>query len=320
MPVTYCNPVYPGYFADPFVLGTESDTGPAYVAYGTGHVVDGRVFELLVSDDLVSWQPVGGALEPLPPEAGSDYWAPEVIADDGRWWMYYSVGFGDKGHTLRVAVAESPLGPFTDTGVDLTPSERFAIDPSPFRDVDGTIYLFYARDDIEGDRVGTMLAVDVLDSMTALRGEPHGILRPSADWQIFKRERAMYGGVYDWHTLEGPCVMRRQGRYWCLYSGGSWETSSYAVSYAMAESPLGPWSEPTLGPEEARLLATVDGHVLGPGHNSVTRGPSGEDVMIYHAWDPERTARRMCIDPLVWTDAGPHVLGPTWEPTQLPRH
>lgn len=313
--VPYCNPVYPEYFADPFVLKSTASGKVTYIAYGTGRVVDGRVFEVLESDDLVTWRHVGGALEPLAAEAGSDYWAPEVVENAGQWWMYYSVGHGDVGHTLRAAVADSPRGPFRDAGVDLTPAERFAIDPSPFRDVDGTWYLFYARDDLEGARVGTSLAVDVLDSMTQLRGRAQSILKPSSDWQLFSRGRCIYGGTYDWHTLEGPCVIRRNGRYWCIYSGGSWEDESYAVGYAVADSPLGPWSEP---PDAGRLLKTVPGEVLGPGHNSVVAALEG-DVTVYHAWDPRKTARRMCIDPLVWTPNGPRVLGPTWQPTTLPR-
>lgn len=316
MTLRYRNPVHPTYFADPFVLETAALPGAAYVAYGTGGVVDGRVFEMLVSADLVSWRSVGGALEPLPPEAGADYWAPEVAEHDGRWWMYYSVGHGDVGHSLRVAVADSPLGPFRDTGTDLTPAERFAIDACPFRDTDGTWYLFYARDVLEGDRVGTMLAVDVLESMTRLRGDARAVLAPSGDWQLYRRGRPMYGAVYDWHTLEGPCVLRRQERYWCLYSGGSWETEHYAVAVAVADSPLGPWHEPA---GVGRLLRSVEGHVLGPGHNSVVQGPDGGDVVVYHAWDAAKTARRLHIDPMVWSHDGPLVLGPSWEPTTLPR-
>jgi arabinan endo-1,5-alpha-L-arabinosidase len=314
--VRYRNPVHPGSFADPFVLTTGLAAGPTYAAFGTGRVVDGRVFEVLLSDDLVAWRSCGGALERLPLDAGSDYWAPEVVEHEGRWWLYYSVGHGDVGHTLRVAVAGSPVGPFRDAGVDLTPGERFAIDPNPFRDSDGTWYLYYARDDLDGERVGTMLAVDAMDSMTRLRGEPRTILRPSGDWQLFARSRSMYGATYDWHTLEGPCVLRRHDRYYCLYSGGSWETDGYAVAYAVADSPLGPWTEPS---GARRLLRSVEGRVLGPGHNSVVRGPHGGDVAVYHAWDPQRTGRRMCIDPLVWSNGTPRVLGPSWQPTTLTR-
>jgi hypothetical protein len=46
-------------------------------------------------------------------------------------------------------------------------------------------------------------------------------------------------------------------------------------------------------------------------------GPGGEDVIVYHAWDRDTTARRLCIDPVTWEDDRPRVLGPTWETSQL---
>jgi len=309
--VRYRNPVHPGYFADPFVLHTAE----GYVAYGTGSRRDGRYFEVLRSDDLVSWQSVGGALEPVAAELGGEYWAPEVAESGGRYHLYYSVGHDDRGHQLRVAVADGPFGPFFDVGANLTPDERFAIDPHPFRDDDGRWYLYFARDVLEGERVGTMLAVAPLTDMTAL-GPITPVLTPTADWQLYARGRRMYGQTYDWHTLEGPFVRRHAGRYYLLYSGGSWLETSYAVSWAVADSPLGPWQDPPAG--RSQLLQTVPGHVLGPGHNSVTRTPRGHDVLAYHAWDPEKTARRLCIDPLVWTEDGPTCPGPTWTPTELP--
>jgi arabinan endo-1,5-alpha-L-arabinosidase len=313
---TYRNPVYPGYFADPFVVPTAD----GYVAVGTGRVVAGRVFEVLRSPDLVHWEHAGGALEQLPAalteQLGDDCWAPEIAHIDGRWWMYYSVGRGDVGHSLRVAVADDPAGPYTDCGVNLAPAERFAIDPHPFQDEDGTWFLFYARDVLEGPRVGTMLAVDVLESPARLSGHPRAVLAPSADWQIFRRQRRMYGQVYDWHTLEGPFVCRRQDRYVLFYSGGNWEEPTYGVAWAVADHPLGPWHEE---PGAEPLLRTVPGHVIGPGHNSVVTGPDGQDVLVYHAWDAAGTARRMCIDPIRWTPAGPVVDGPTWESSDLQR-
>ena len=313
MPLSYCNPIYDAYFADPFVLATDE----GYVAVGTGRIVDGLVFEVLGSEDLVSWHRVGGALEPVAAELGNDYWAPEIAAADGRWWLYYSVGHDDTRHHLRVAVGDAPTGPYRDCGVNLTPDERFAIDPHPFRDRDGTWYLFHARDVLDAERVGTMMAVDVLDGMSQLAGRPETVLRPSGDWQLFKRQREMYGGVYDWHTLEGPTVREHEGRYYCFYSGGNWQTDGYGVSYAVADHPLGPWVESPAALAEGPLLRTVPGHVLGPGHNSVVTTPEGLDVMVYHAWDPGQTARRMCLDRLEWTTRGPVVHGPTWTPQTL---
>jgi beta-xylosidase len=314
---TYTNPVYPEYFADPFVLRHEG----RYYAYGTGGrpTLEGRAFEVLRSDDLVHWESVGGALELLGHEGAQDYWAPEVAFDGQRFFMYYSAGIGDKGHQLRVATSDRPEGPFRDEGVVLTPEDPFTIDASPFQDTDGQWYLFYARDFLDGERVGTALSVDRLVTMTQLAGEPRTVLRATADWQIFKAGREMYGQIHDWYTLEGPFVVQRDGRYWLFYSGGAWEEPNYGVSYAVANHPLGPWTEVTH--EGPALLRSVPGRVVGPGHNSVVTGPDGEDYIVYHAWDAEKTARRMCIDRVEWTPDGPRLPGgASFEPRPAPGH
>jgi GH43 family beta-xylosidase len=185
----------------------------------------------------------------------------------------------------------------------------------PFRDHDGRWYLYYARDVLEGERVGTSLAVARMATMTSLDGPGDAVLAPSADWQIFERRRSIYGRVYDWHTLEGPSVREHAGRYYCLYSGGSFLGEGYGVAWARADAPLGPWVEPDDGSN--RLLATVPGHVRGPGHNSVVTTAAGSDVLVYHAWDEAGEKRQLCIDPLVWGPEGPTTPGPTW--TEQPR-
>jgi GH43 family beta-xylosidase len=153
--------------------------------------------------------------------------------------------------------------------------------------------------------------------MTRLEGRPRTVLRASADWQLYRRQRPMYGGVYDWHTLEGPFVRAHGGRYYCFYSGGAWEEDTYGVSYAVADHPLGPWHEPVAdGPT---VLRSVPGRVIGPGHNSVVTGPDGQDYLVYHAWDPARTRRRMCLDRLEWTPDGPRTDAPTFTPQPAPR-
>ncbi len=310
--LTYTNPVYPEYFADPFVL----EHSGRYYAYGTGlPSLSKRVFEVLRSDDLVNWESLGGALEPPVQTPETACWAPEVACDGERFYMYYSVGVHDKNHVLRVAAAENPEGPFEDLGLALS-DDPFAIDPHPFQDQDGQWYLYYARDFLDGERVGTALAVDRLLNMTKLSGEAHTVLRASHDWQLFQRSRSMYGNVYDWHTLEGPFVVRREGRYYCFFSGGRWENESYGVSYAVAEQPLGPWLEPH--PGAPAVLRSVPGKVLGPGHNSVVRAPNGDDYLVYHAWDTGKTARRMFIDRLSWTAQGPRTQGPTLSPQPVP--
>lgn len=314
MAATYTNPVYEGYFADPFVLRV----GDGYYAYGTDLTGEGdRSIPIIHSRDLVRWSPHGCALVRLALPTARDYWAPEVAeGPDGRFYLYYSAGIEDRHHQLRVASADRPEGPFTDHGRILTGDDPFTIDAHPFRDVDGQWYLYYARDFLDGERVGTALAVDRLLDMETLEGSPRTVLRATADWQIFKRGREMYGGVHDWHTLEGPFVVRREGRYYCLYSGGSWQTETYGVSFAVADSPVGPFTEPQ--GDGPLVLRTVPGRVLGPGHCSVLTGPGGQDYLVYHAWGPDGVARRMCIDRLEWTPGGPRCVGPTWTPQRAP--
>lgn len=307
-----CNPVYPEYFADPFVWRHDG----IYYAVGTG-LTAGReagVFVILRSQDLSEWSAVGTALAMLPPDYGDTYWAPEVAFADGRFYLYYSVGRGDKAHHIRVAVSERPEGPYVDTGARITDPFLcpFAIDASPFQDDDGQWYLFYARDFLDSVRPGTAVVVDRLAGMTRLAGQERVVARARHDWQRFVADRVMYGGVYDWHTLEGPCVRKRNGRYYCMFSAGRWENETYGVDFAVADHVLGPYTCES-NDTGARVLRTVPGEVLGPGHNSLIE-KDGVDYIVYHAWDLKMTGRRMFIDVLEWTADGPRCKGPTIGP------
>lgn len=315
---TYQNPVWPAYFADPFVLRW----GDTYYAYGTSSQVDeaGRVFPVLRSPDLVQWEHVGGALEVVAPSRGQ-YWAPEVAERNGTFYMYYSTAgdTGDETHRLRVAIADHPAGPFRDTGKLVAPNEGFTIDAHPFRDPrDGRWYLFFAKDFFD-ERVGTGIAVAPLASdMCGIVGQPATVVRASADWQIYERDRDIYGQNWAaWHTVEGPFVLYHEGRYYCLYSGGAWQTPGYGVSFAVADTVMGPYRD--LGSQEGpAVLRGIPDQVIGPGHNSVVLGPDQRtNFVVYHAWDTAHTARRMCIDPLEWTESGPRCVGPSVEPQVL---
>ncbi len=322
---TYTNPVYPDYFADPFIWQHQGvyyaiGTGSAEAAGQADESQGGQVFPLLRSDDLFNWQFAGNALLRPDPALGNNFWAPEIAYYDGIFYLYYSVGHEDKNHQLRVASSPEPLGPYQDVGESLVALETcpFAIDPSPFQDDDGQWYLFYAQDFLDTDdgvRAGTALVVDRLLTMTKLAGEAKVVLRANHDWQRFLAERLMYGGFYDWHTLEGPCVRKHENRYYCFYSGGRWETQSYGVDYGVADRVMGPYFD--AGNESGPRVLRSTGYVLGPGHNSIAVGADGQDYIIYHAWDTEMNARRMCIDRLIWTAEGPRCQGPTWTQQQI---
>ena len=311
---SYTNPVHPDPFPDPDVIVVDG----IYYAYGSDVQPAGdRAIEVRRSHDLVNWTSVGRALERLDAPTAQQYWAPGMAVADGSYFMYYTTGVEDRYHQVRVAVADAPVGPFRDAGRVLTGDDPFTIDAHAFRDDDGQWYLYYARDFLDGERVGTAIVVDRLVDMLTLSGERHTVLRATADWQVFRKNREMYGAVYDWYTLEGPFVVKRGGRYWLFYSGGAWSEPNYGVSYAVADSPLGPFVEPPSdGPS---VMRSVPGQVIGPGHNSVVVGPDGADYLVYHAWDAAHTSRRMCVDRLEWTPGGPRTAAPTWRPQPVPQ-
>ncbi len=314
---TLRNPVYPGTFADPFVLRHEE----VYYAFGTAPAIEGRPFPTLRSDDFAKWTAGQGALIPPAGFEGGDFWAPEVAFRNGTFFMVYSVGGeGHVGHQLRVATSERPEGPYRDSGKPLLdPSTApFAIDAHPYQDAEGRWHLFYARDLLDSERPGTSLVVAPWNDPFHLPTDYHVVARAAHDWQLYQRDRSMpqYGTeLFQWHTLEGPFVVPHDGFLYLLYSGGNFGDDSYGVDYLVADEVYGEYRDTNDG-RGARILRTVPGHVIGPGHNSVAKGPDGADWMVYHAWDLEMHGRHLCLDRLQWTDEGPRCT-PTWTPQIL---
>ncbi len=320
---SYTNPVYAASMPDPSVIRHEG----YYYAFGTtgnGRKADGRIFTTLRSPDLVRWESLGGALVPPSPNRRYQYWAPEVTFHKGTFYMYYSMGGVEtEKFEIRVATSQQPEGPYTDNGKPLVDCEsnRFTIDAFPFKDDDGQWYMFYARNfptNEPGLHPGTALVVDRLLDMTRLAGDCRTVVRARYDWTLYEANRRMdvYDATFNWHTIEGPCVVKRGGRYYCFYSGANYQTARYGVDYVVADHPLGPYSGQG---DSARVLHSVYGHVRGPGHHSIVPAPKGKGQwIVYHAWDPEMRMRWMCIDKLVWTSKGPRCEGPTWTAQPAP--
>jgi GH43 family beta-xylosidase len=309
---TYHNPVYNANFPDPFVLKYCGE----YWAYGTGEWHDGRWFGVLRSRDLVDWEDVGGALEPVPGEWPCR-WAPEVSYLNGSFYLYYSIG-DEETMQLRVAVARHPAGPFIDSGRRLS-HEPFAIDAHVFVDDNGARHLFYASDYLAHSHVGTGTTRVALADPLTLQGEPAPVTRARYDWQVYHPNRPEKGGAR-WHTIEGPFVLKHKGRYYQMFSGGNWHNPTYGVSYATAErvDRPGEWDQHADGERLLPILRTIPGAVIGPGHNSVVRGPDNRQLYcVYHRWSADGSAREMAIDPLDWAGERMLLIGPSTTPRPL---
>lgn len=311
---TYVNPVYDASFPDPFVLRSD-----AYYAFCTGFADDGRVFGVIASADLVEWHSLGGAMEPLAGDiaAGDLYWAPEITYHDGVYYLYYSVG-NETFMQIRVATGTAPAGPYIDAGRTLT-TQQFAIDPHVFIDDDGSWHLFYATDFLDHTHIGTGTVVDRMLDPFNLAGEPRPVTRAKFDWQVYDPARKEKGGVR-WHTVEGPFVLKRKGKYFEMFSGGNWQNVTYGVGYAVSDRLYADeeWHQPVDGIDLLPLLRTIPEKVIGPGHNSVITGPNGRELFcVYHRWQDGK--RVMCIDRMDFAGGDRlFVAGPSYGPQPRP--
>ena len=323
---TFRNPVLAGEpgadHGDPFII-KYLDT---YYLYHSGETAGRRGISVLSSPDLVHWEFRGYALEAA--EAGwawSDLWAPEVVYERGTFLMYVSAtrrrGEGEggglwnpaaegaeEGRRLGVARSPTPVGPFV---VDPEPLvDHWAIDGHPFRDDDGTMWLFYSVRTLDlglpDVLPGTGTVCDRLVAPDRLEGRPTPVTLPSADWEGVPTR--------DWYWNEAPYVLKRRGWYYQMYSGGAFSDGTYAIGCARAPSLHGPWEKDPENP-----IVRGHGGVRGPGHHSFVFGPDvATRYAVYHAYVDGDSGRKVHLDRFHWIGDRPLVDGPSDGPQPVP--
>lgn len=304
-------PVYRANFPDPFVLPHEG----RYLAYATNAERFQANVQMAVSEDLVNWAPLkdGGklhdAMPVLPVWAERGWtWAPEVIRQGDRYLLYFTAREKASGRQCTgVAESADPLGPFVSTATEPLICQRDlggTIDASPFRDADGTLYLYYKAD---ANAVGKPTDIYV-QPMTAdgmgLTGEPATLLTNDQPWEA--------------HVIESPTMVRRGDAYVLFYSANhfGWEPhqrlSPYAMGYATCKGPMGPCTD---APENPVLYSYTDktsGCLSGPGHQAVFE-VAGRQYIMFHAHiarggcQNAKKGRAMYIAPLGWNGDKPAI-------------
>ena len=78
--------------------------------------------------------------------------------------------------------------------------------------------------------------------------------------------------------VEGPFMLKRNGKYYFMWSEGGWGSPDYRVAYAIADSPFGPFHR------EGIILQQDAGVATGAGHHSVVRG-KGKDEWYVARWE-----------------------------------
>jgi beta-xylosidase len=97
-------------------------------------------------------------------------------------------------------------------------------------------------------------------------------------------------------------MLLKDGRYYFMWSEGGWTGPDYAVAYAVADSPTGPFRRIGKILEQDPAVAT------GAGHHSVLHAPGSDRwYIVYHRrplGETDRNHRVVCIDELRLTPDG----------------
>lgn len=284
------NPVLPGDHPDPSVIRT----GTGYWATATTSAW-APIFPILHSSDLAKWRVAGAVFQERPEWAETNFWAPEIAEDKGRYFVYYTAKKKEGPLCVAVATASQPAGPYTDHG-PLVCQEIGSIDAQPVTDENGQRYLIWKEDGNSRKQPTPLWAQPLDETGTKLVGERTELFRNDAPWEG--------------QLVEGPFVLRRNGWFYMFYSGAGCcgAGCNYALGVARAKNLLGPWEKnpanPILGANEFWKC---------PGHGSVVEDRRGRTFLLYHAYDAREgifVGRQGMLDEITWGPEGwPSING-----------
>jgi beta-xylosidase len=278
-------------FPDPDVLEVDG----TYYAYATNG--QNRNVQVATSTDLETWEVLSeDALPKLPTWIiEGKTWAPEVTQIDSTFVMYpTATNYQPTFQCIAVATADSPEGPFEIVGDEMLicpEDEGGAIDASTFLDEDGTRYLLWKNDGNCCGKDTWLYIAPLSDDGLSLAGEAT---------RLVKQDQPFEGNL-----VEAPTLVERDGTYVLMYSANDYGSDAYAIGYATAESPTGPFTK-----SEEPLLTTDSsgGTYIGPGGQDVVTAPDGSDVLVFHSWDVAFLERGVNVAPLEWEDGKPVVV------------
>ncbi len=281
------NPINSGWYADPearfyegeyWIYATRSRPYKEQLNLDAFHSKDGR-----------EWTKVESIVDMSGfPHVWQAVWAPTIIEKGGKYYLIFAtndIQNNEQEGGLELAVSDSPAGPFRAVLegrlVGKFYNKAQPIDAHLFKDDDGTVYLYYGG----WGHCNVAVMNEAMDGFV-----------PFPDGGIFRE-------ITPQDYVEGPCMLKKDGKYYFMWSVGGWGNDSYGVCYGRADSPLGPF------PKEAQILKTDYDVAKGPGHHGFLQDAEnpGEWYIVYHRRPLNETdcnSRQVCIDKMYFDEDG----------------
>lgn len=246
-----------------------------YYMYSSSRDVEIKCWK---SKDLIHWsEAIVCSTDPTVKNA----YAPEVVYWNGVFYMYAS----PQGNGHYVLTSNSPTGPF----VPVTGNLGKKIDGSVFIDDDSKWYFYHANS--AGIQGCAMPNPTTFGQSVGLNAQMNG------QW------------------TEAPCLIKRNGIYYLLYTGNHVWSNGYRVDYAM-NTTQNPISIYTPQMEQNPVLIKTEGSFIGLGHGTAFIGPDLDTYYFtYHnlvrIGGGMAPSRKFNYDRMAWNGDKLLILGPT---------
>lgn len=211
------------------------------------------------------------------------FWAPQILKNKKSYYLTYTAN-----EQTTITQSEKIAGPYKQLVIKPIDNSEKNIDSYIFKDDDGKYYLYHVR-----FNRGNFIWVAEYDFEA-------GKIKSETLTQCFKN-------THDWETtpnyksdpiMEGPTVIKMKGLYYLFYSANHYRNIDYAVGYATAKSPLGPWTKYSGNPIIHRSKTGEN----GAGHGDIFFDKKKNPYYVYHVHYSETqiAPRRTRIIPLTF--------------------
>lgn len=216
------------------------------------------------SKDLQHWQmPVVVYVPPAGAAADHDYWAPEMHAFGGKFYIFGTVRGEHVMRGTQIFVGDNPLGPYRPVSDrPATPADWLALDGTLHVE-QGEPWMIFCHEWLQTND-GTMNAIRLSPDLSKTISEPIQLFRASeAPWcRPIKPGMYVTDGPWVYHTAKGKLLL--------LWSSNS--VNGYCVGIARSTSGTiqGPWTQ------DAKPLYE------GGGHCMTFRTLEGKPMLLLH--------------------------------------
>jgi len=286
--------------ADPYILRHEDDyyfvaSVPEYdrLEIRRASTLEG----LRTAEGVVVWRkPQNGPMSEL-------IWAPELHVIDGKWYIYFAAAstrdldalnmFQHRMFVLECSDADPLTGRWSEKGQVKTHYDTFALDATTFEHQGKRWYLWAQKaPDIPGN---SNLYLAEMENPWSLKGKPVMLSKPEFDWEC-----------RGFLVNEGPAVLFHDDKLFISYSASATD-ENYCMGLLWIAADADPQRPENWHKSPQPVFKTCyENRQYGPGHNSFTQTPQGEDVLVYHArnyteiegdplYDPNRHTRLRTI-------------------------